>query len=177
MKVGSEIAPAQRLSVRRARFEDGAALLRLIEGALEAGCRDHYSPPQRRAVLLTYAESLFVDLVSAVDTLVAEGPSGLVGVAQLDPGPARLRALFVAATEQGHGLGRTLLACTERLARAHGLTRLHGAMSRNAVPFYAHCGYQPCGGTDRLIRSGVVVPVTSMEKQLAPRAWLLRRPG
>jgi GNAT superfamily N-acetyltransferase len=174
MKLGPEVAPAERLSVRRARFEDGAALLRLIEGALEAGCRAHYSPPQRRAVFLTYAESLFVDLISGVDTMVAEGPGGLVGLAQLDPGPARLRALFVAATEQGHGLGRALLACTERLARARGLTRLHGAMSLNAVPFYARCGYQPCGGTDRLIRSGVVVPVTAMEKPLPPFTALLR---
>jgi GNAT superfamily N-acetyltransferase len=172
MKLGPEVVPAERLSIRRARFEDGATVLRLIEGALEAGCREHYSPPQRRAVLLTYVESMFVDLISGVETLVAESPSGIIGVAQLDPGPSRLRALFVAATEQGQGLGRALLACTERIARARGVTRLHGAMSSNAVPFYAHCGYEPCGGTDRLIRSGVVVPVTSMEKQLAP---LLRR--
>jgi GNAT superfamily N-acetyltransferase len=168
MKLGPEIAPTERLGVRPARFEDGGSLLRLIEESLEAGCGDHYSPAQRRAVFLTYAETLFLDLVSSFDTLVAEGPAGIVGMAQLDPPAARLRALFVAGSTQGRGLGRALLACIERLAQARGLTRLHGAMSLNAVPFYARAGYQTCGGTDRLIRSGVVVPVTPMDKQLPP---------
>ena len=102
------------------------------------------------------------------DTLIAEGPAGIVGMAQLDPAAARLRALFVAGSTQGSGLGSALLACIERLGQARGLTRLHGAMSLNAVPFYAQAGYRPCGGTDRLIRSGVVVPVTPMEKTLPP---------
>jgi putative acetyltransferase len=173
MMLGPEIAPAERLGVRPARFEDGGALLRLIEGALEAGCRDHYRPAQRRAVFLTYAETLFVDLVQPMDTLVAEGSSGIVGLAQLDPAGARLRALFVAAGTQGRGLGRALLACIERLARARRITRIHGAMSLNAVPFYAAAGFQPCEGSDRLIRSGVVVPVAPMAKVLRPDGRLL----
>jgi GNAT superfamily N-acetyltransferase len=164
-----EIAPAERVSVRPARFEDGGALLRLIEGALEAGCREHYGPAQRRAVFLTYAETLFLDLVQPMDTLIAEGPAGIVGVAQLDPAASRLRALFVAAPMQGRGLGAALLACLEGLAAARGVSRLHGAMSLNAVPFYTRAGYHPTEGPDRLLRSGVSVPVTSMAKALPPR--------
>jgi putative acetyltransferase len=168
MKLESEIAPAGRLCVRPARFEDGGTLLRLVEGALEIGCQAHYGPAQRRAVFLTYAETLFVDLVQGVDTLVAVGAGGIVGMAQLDPAAARLRALFVAGAMQGRGLGRALLACVERLAEARGLSHLQGAMSLNAVPFYARAGYQPCSGADRLVRSGVVVPVMPMSKQLVP---------
>ena len=63
MELQPGIAAPERLCVRPARFEDGGALLRMIESALEAGCRDSYSPAQRRAVFLTYAETLFVDLV------------------------------------------------------------------------------------------------------------------
>jgi GNAT superfamily N-acetyltransferase len=173
MKVGPELAPLERICVRPARFEDGGGLLRLIEGALEAGCQDHYSPAQRRAVFLTYAETLFVDLVQPMDTLVAEGTAGLLGVVQLDPSAARLRALFVAAPAQGRGLGRALLACIERLAASRGLSRIHGAMSLNAVPFYLRAGYGPCDGADRLLRSGVTVPVTPLAKPIIPAERLL----
>jgi hypothetical protein len=52
--------------------------------------------------------------------------------------------------------------------------RIHGAMSVNAVPFYAAAGYHPCAGAETLVRSGVVVPVSPMDKVLArvrrPRA-------
>jgi GNAT superfamily N-acetyltransferase len=134
MKLGPEIAPLERVCVRPARFEDGGSLLRLIEGALEVGCQDHYGPAQRRAVFLTYAETLFVDLVQPMDTLVAEGPAGLLALAQLDPAAARLRALFVAAPAQGRGLGGALLACIERLAASRGLSRVQGSIYLNPLP-------------------------------------------
>jgi putative acetyltransferase len=168
MELGPEIAPTERLSIRPATFEDGGPLLRLIQSALEAGCREAYSAEQRRAVFLTYAETLFVDLVQPLDTLVAENASGLVGMAQLDPAASRLRALFVDAPMQGRGLGKALLACVERIAEARGVDRLHGAMSLNAVPFYAVAGFRACSGPDKLVRSGVTVPVAPMDKALRP---------
>jgi GNAT superfamily N-acetyltransferase len=169
MKTERELTPASnRLFVRRARFEEGAALLRLIEEAVEVGCRGHYSAAQRRAVFLTYAESLFVDLVQPVETLVAHGPTGPLGLAQLDPAIGRLRGLFVAGAAQGLGIGRALLAHVEGIGRLRGLTSIHGAMSLNAAGFYARAGFRPCGGTDHLVRGGVVVPVVPMAKALAP---------
>jgi GNAT superfamily N-acetyltransferase len=176
MELGPEIAPTERLSIRPATFEDGGPLLRLIQAALDEGCREAYSPDQRRAVFLTYAETLFVDLVQPLDTLVAENASGLVGMAQLDPAASRLRALFVDGPMQGRGLGKVLLDCVERIAEARGVARLHGAMSLNAVPFYTSNGYRPCSGADRLVRSGVTVPVAPMEKALRPGGRKRRPP-
>lgn len=173
-QAGGGAAP---LSLRRAGFEDVSALLRLIEAAVEHGCRDHYSSAQRRAVFLTYAESLFVDVLAPFDTIVAEREGRIVGLAQLDgaggrdsrdPGTGRLRALFVAPELQGQGLGRMLLTGVERLARARGLRALEGAMSLNAVPFYRHAGFQSHRGAQQLIRAGVVVPILDMHKPLAP---------
>jgi GNAT superfamily N-acetyltransferase len=165
--MGRELTPAsERVVVRRACFEEGAQLLRLIEGAVEAGCRDHYSAAQRRAVFLTYAECIFMELVQPVETLVAVGPAGLLGLSQLDASAARLRGLFVAGPAQGLGIGRALLACVESVARARGLSSIHGAMSLNAASFYAAAGFRPCGGTDHLVRGGVVVPVVPMVKDL-----------
>jgi putative acetyltransferase len=157
---------ASTLSVRAARFEDVAAILRLIEGAIEHGCRDHYDRAQRRAVYLGYASSLFVDAVGPLRALAAEIDGRLAAVAQLDVAAGALRALFVDAGIQGQGVGRALLAAVEARARAAGCARLRGAMSLNAVSFYAQAGFVPCGGPARLLSAGLRVPVTWMEKSL-----------
>jgi putative acetyltransferase len=161
-----ESTEAAPLTLRRARFEDVNALLRLIEESIDHGCREHYGQAQRRAVFLTYAESLFVDVVQPFDTIVAERDRFL-GMAQLDPRGGRLRALFVAPSLQGRGLGRLLLGAVEKLARARGLRALDGAMSMNAVGFYRRAGFVARRGPEHLIRAGVVVPIIDMQKVLA----------
>lgn len=162
-----ESTEAAPLCLRRARFEDVSALLHLIDEAVEHGCREHYGPAQRRAVFLTYAETLFVDVVQPFDTILAERGDRILGMAQLDPGGGRLRALFVTPELQGRGLGKILLAAVERLARARGLRTLEGAMSMNALGFYRRAGFLARRGPEHLIRGGVVVPIVNMEKPLA----------
>jgi N-acetylglutamate synthase-like GNAT family acetyltransferase len=165
-----ESTEAARLCLRRARFEDVNTLLRLIAAAVEQGCRDHYGPAQRQAVFLTYAESLFVDVIQPFDTIIAERDDQAVGMAQLDPAAGRLRALFVTPALQGRGLGRVLVSTVERLARAHRLRIIDGAMSLNAVPFYRRMGFEARPGPDHLIRGGVMVPIVNMHKSLGPEA-------
>jgi GNAT superfamily N-acetyltransferase len=160
------------LSVRAARFEDVAPILRLIEGAIEAGCGEHYDAAQRRAVFLGYATNLFVDALGPYETLAAELDGQLAGVAQLDPAHCALRALFVAGPLQGHGLGLALLEAVEGRARDAGCADLGGAMSLNAVPFYARAGYRPAAGPERLLTAGVRVPVVRMRKTLGGRKLL-----
>ena len=157
---------APTLSVRAARFEDVSAILLLIEGAVEHGCRDHYDEAQLRAVYVGYASNLYADAVGPFEMMVAEIDGQLAGVAQLDVDTGVLRALFVDAALQGQGVGRVLLAATETRAREAGCSRLRGAMSLNAVPFYGQAGYRPCGGPARLLTGGLRVPVTWMEKSL-----------
>jgi len=161
-------AGAPSLAVRAARFEDVPAILRLIRGAIEHGCRDHYDGAQRRAVYLAYASNLFVDVRGPFEMLAAEIGGQLAGVAQLDLDAGALRALFVDAAIQGQGVGRALLAATEARAGAAGCSRLRGAMSLNAVPFYARAGFVPCDGPTRVRSAGVRVPVVWMEKSLRP---------
>lgn len=158
---------APSVSLRAARFEDVPAVLQLIEGAIDHGCRQHYDPAQRRAVYLGYASNLFVDALGPFETLVAEIGGRLAAVAQLDVDAGVLRALYVDAAIQGRGLGRAFLAAVEERASAAGCSRLRGAMSLNAVPFYERAGYRPCGGPARLRTAGVQVPVAWMEKSLA----------
>jgi GNAT superfamily N-acetyltransferase len=152
--------------VRRARFEDAPELLRLIERAVEAGCARDYRPAQRRAVFLSYAETLFLDILGPAETFVAEAAGRPIGMAQLRVDTGRLSALFVDRDLQGHGVGYALLGWVLAHATKRRLRRVHGAMSLNAVPFYARAGFQPCAGRRQLIHQGVVVPVLPMERFL-----------
>ena len=61
-----------------------------------------------------------------------------------------------------------MLAAVEARARAAGCARLRGAMSLNAVSFYARAGFLPCAGPTRLQSAGLRVPVSWMEKSLGP---------
>jgi putative acetyltransferase len=157
---------APTLSVRATRFEEVSAVLRLIESAIGHGCRDHYDAAQRRAVYLGYASNLFVDALGPFETLAADMGGRLAAVAQLDLAAGTLRALFVNAALQGQGIGCALLAAAEARARAAKCSRLRGAMSLNAVRFYARAGFVPCGGPEPLQSAGVRVPVLWMEKSL-----------
>jgi GNAT superfamily N-acetyltransferase len=166
MKISSS-RPAKPASfvTRRALFEDVPEILRVIARGIDAGCRGHYDPLQRRAVFMTYGTHLFIEALGPFDLLVAELDGRIVGAAQLDPANGRLRALFVDGPMQGGGLGLALLADVESRARRQGVARLHGAMALNAVPFYERAGFHPIAGPGRLA-GPVLVPVLPMEKRL-----------
>ena len=163
-----ELVPvgAPSLSMRFARFEDVSGILRLIERALEHGCRDDYDERQRRSVYLGYASSMFIEALDPFETLVAEIGGRLVGAAQLDPRSGLLRALFVDAGFEGQGVGRALLAAIEARARAARCKRLYGAMSLNAIGFYGRVGFRPLGGPQHLRVTWTRVPVVWMAKPL-----------
>jgi GNAT superfamily N-acetyltransferase len=159
-------AGAPPVSMRAARFEDVSGILRLVEGAIEQGCREHYGERQRQAVFAGYASTLFVDALGPFESLVAEVGGRLAGYAQVDLAGGGLRALFVDASFHGQGVGRALLAAIEARARAAGCRRLGGAMSLNAVSFYAAAGFRPLGAPERLRTAQVWVPILRMEKWL-----------
>jgi putative acetyltransferase len=152
--------------LRAAGFEDVPEILRVVGRAVAHACRDHYDAAQRAAVHAAYASALFVEALGPFEAVVAELGGHLAGFAQLDPSNGRLRALFVDPVHQRRGLGLALLAEVEARAARRGCARLHGAMSLNAVPFYARAGFRACPGEERLVSLGVVVPVVRMEKPL-----------
>jgi GNAT superfamily N-acetyltransferase len=158
------------MSIRFARFEDVSGILRLIERALEHGCRDVYDERQRRSVYLAYACSLFMEALGPFETLVAEIGGRLVGATQVDPRTGLLRALFVDAGFQGKGVGHALLAAIESRARSARCQRLCGAMSLNAVEFYRRAGFRAPGGPEGLRGASIWVPVLWMEKPLGSKA-------
>lgn len=157
---------APSLEFRPLRFEEIPAVLRLIQRSVEVGCRQAYDAEQRQAVWTGYMQTMFAESVGPYHGLVAESDGRVVGVAQWDVIDERLRALFVDADAQQGGVGRGLLAEVERQARRSGCVRLRGAMSLNAVPFYASRGYRAYGAPQPLRTAGVAVPIVRMEKLL-----------
>jgi putative acetyltransferase len=166
MRRDGEATRTPSLTLRPVSFEDVATVLGLIERAVQRGCREHYTPSQRAAVFASYAQTLFVDSLGPVETIAAALEGQLVGVAQFDPPTDRLRALFVDGDFQRRGIGALLLSEVVERARRRGAARIHGAMSLNAVSFYRRAGFLPSGGPERLLASGVSVPVLRMEKLL-----------
>jgi putative acetyltransferase len=156
---------AQAMSMRRARLEDVPEILRLIERAVERGCRDHYDACQRRSVYLGYASSLFLEVAGPLETWVVEADGRMIGAAEFDVAAGLLRALFVDAGVQGQGVGRALLASVEARLRAAGRDVIFGAMALNAVPFYQRAGFRP-RGTERIRSFQAWLPVLWMEKRL-----------
>jgi GNAT superfamily N-acetyltransferase len=163
---GALVTRSPSLALRAVRFEDVAEILRLIQGAIETGCRDHYDAAQRAAVFAGYAGALFVEALGPYETIAAVLEGRIVGFAQLDGANGRLRALFVDAEVQGHGVGRTLLAEVVARAALHGRARVHGAMSLNAVPFYERGGFRRSGDLELLSTAGIPVPIVRMERPL-----------
>jgi putative acetyltransferase len=169
MLKGTELRKRQpSLVLRSSRFEDVGDILRLVGRAVAFGCRGHYDAAQRAAVYAAYASTLFVDALGPFENAVAELDGRLVAFGQLDPRDGRLRALFVDADRQRRGVGAALLAEVEARAARRGCTRVHGAMSLNAVSFYTSAGFRALGGEERLASTGVLVPIVRMEKRLAP---------
>jgi GNAT superfamily N-acetyltransferase len=141
-------------------------LLRIIERAVERACSGHYDGAQRRAVMVSYARNLFYEVLGRFDTVLVQLHARVVAFAQLDAADCRLRALFVDARVQERGLGTLLLEHMLALAARRGCTRLHGAMSLNAVPFYARAGFARCDGSAWLVNGGVRVPVVPMQRAI-----------
>ncbi len=163
----SALRPTSSIALRPIRFEEVSAILDLIQRAIGRGCREHYDPAQRNAVFLTYARGLFAEALGPFESIAAVQQDVLVGFAQSDSATDRLRALFVDGDVQHRGVGSLLLAEIERRARRRGGKRLCGAMSLNAVPFYARAGFRALSGIERLASAGISVPVVRMEKVIS----------
>jgi GNAT superfamily N-acetyltransferase len=75
---------------------------------------------------------------------------------------AYLRRVAIDEPYQRRGFGRTLLALAEAFARAQSSTRIESSVARDAVPFYAKCGYRLVSAEE----AGAAHP--QMYKELAP---------
>jgi GNAT superfamily N-acetyltransferase len=84
----------------------------------------------------------------------------------LDPAtePARVRAMFVRGDHTRRGLGRAILAASERAAGAEGFTRLVLMATLPGVPLYTAFGFTAVRRVDVTTPDGVVLAGVEMER-------------
>lgn len=90
--------------------------------------------------------------------------------ATLDPAtePARMRAMYTHPEYTRRGLGRFILAESERQARERGFRRATLVATMAGLPLYRACDYREVEHFREATPTGVSVPLVRMEKPLVP---------
>lgn len=127
------------MPIRRAGRDDAAAISRLIVAALrETNARD-YPPAVIDRLVDAFAPARVAEMLDRRRVLVVVEQEILVGTASLEGTSAR--AVFVAPSAQGRGIGGQLMDEIERLARDDGIATLSLRPSITAEGFYRGRGY------------------------------------
>lgn len=87
----------------------------------------------------------------------------------LDPAtePARIRAMYTNPDFARQGIGRFILALSERYAMEHGFRSTTLVATMAGLPLYRACAYREVEHFRETTPSGVRVPLVRMEKSLA----------
>ena len=105
---------------------------------------------------------------------VRDIPVGVVRV-DLDGDVATLRRVAIRADLQRRGHGRRLLELAEDFARAHRCARVESHVDRDAIGFYARCGYALVDANDTS-RSPLMAKVLGAGANAAKQIARLRLP-
>ncbi len=156
--------PGRRgVSLRHARAADLSAMAAVHIAAVQQLCRTHY-PEAALARWTGQGPQLYRDLLRFTTVVVAQRGTEMVGFAAVALETGHVRALYVAPTYAGLGIGARLLARVERLARACGTRRLYLEATLNAQAFYEKMGYRDLGPG----LTGLGLPCRHMIRRLAP---------
>ena len=155
--------------VRALRPGEERRYLEIVNSAIQGLASHHYPPDAIAGWLVPETDDNVRDLIANADReirLVAELDGVPSGIGALVVERSELRACYVSPGAARRGCGRLLVEEIERIARAHGLTRLDVASSLNAEPFYARLGYQARQRHDIVLRNGHPLAAVLMDKSL-----------
>lgn len=159
-------------TIRPATPDDAGAMVRLHRAAVQAVDDAHYSREVREAwspVPTPEREAWLVGRITdpTVLALVAMNENGdIAGFAFASLQPGKLHALYVHPDLGGQGIGRQLLAQVEAQARASATEVMELMASRNAVAFYAACGYARMADATQALADGTVMDAVHMQRVL-----------
>lgn len=153
-----------RLTIRSARPEDAEAICRMHVASIRVLCARDYTPDQIEAWAGPKKAADYVRGLGAGEAMyVAEVDGELLGFGCRSG--KELRALYVAPTVAGRGVGTALLERIEDDAFAAGIRALELQSTITAASFYQARGYTREEPVARLMR-GVAVPCIPMRKTL-----------
>ena len=130
----------QRVSLRLGRDGDLAAMARVHQASVRGLCKDHYEPHEIER-WTAVDPGLYARLLRHSTVFIATRGRVVVGFAAVSIARREVRAVYVAPSAAGGGVGGRLLQRIERLARALGVRTLHLAATLNAVSFYERLGW------------------------------------
>jgi GNAT superfamily N-acetyltransferase len=151
------------IEIRLATANDAEAICRVaIRTLRQTNARD-YSADVIARLVGGFSPQRIATFIASRPFYVAIARGSIVGTANLDGAAAR--AVFVDPDHQGKGIGTSMMAAVEDLARARSVTTLHVQSSITAEGFYKQLGYiavsEKLHGIERTIM---------MEKLLAPQS-------
>lgn len=149
--------------VREFQAEDAERLSRLVIRTLRTVSSQEYSQGAIEALVPFFAPGKLLEKASSQYMIVCVDGGELVGVASLDRD--RVRNVFVSADMQRRGIGRTLMANIESVARGRGLERIYLHSALSAQSFYEAIGFRAMASIDREL-DGFPLPEIEMEKDL-----------
>jgi GNAT superfamily N-acetyltransferase len=150
------------IEIRLATASDAEAICRVaIRTLRQTNARD-YSADVIARLVAGFSPQRIATFIARRPFYVAIAHGSIVGTANLDGAAAR--AVFVDPDHQGKGVGTSMMATVEDIARTRSVATLHVQSSITAEGFYRKLGYIPvsekCHGSERTIM---------MEKRLAPQ--------
>ena len=173
------------MNIRPATSDDHEDLIRIMRESIRTGCREAYGVdvvetwtadgntvfpfdiPER--TLLGEENGRMLGFCSWVpQTDDASKPLPAEGPVNPHTGYARINRLFLSPEAFRTGLGRNLLAATEKAAQGEGFRQFILWSSKNAVAFYEKAGYRhvAAGRESVPVSASHKVPVFKMYKTL-----------
>lgn len=146
---------------------DAPILAAIFRASVEELTGDDYDEEQQEAwASFADDEDDFAARLGERLTLIATLEKSPVGFIALE-GNDKLDMLYVHPVAAGQGVGKTLVDAIEKLAGARGAAKLTVEASDTAQPFFQHRGFV-AQQRNTVMREGVWLPNTTMEKKLAP---------
>ena len=158
------------IRVRLLRPEELRLYLEIVVAAIRGLAANHYSPDAIEGWLPKITDEALAELSTNSDgeiRLIVELDGAPAGIGALVVEKAELRACYVLPSAARRGCGSALVREIERLAHAHGLSRLELAGSLNAEPFYASLGYRVRERSEVSLASGHPLACVWMVKDLS----------
>lgn len=167
-------------TLRTATRADIDAMWALRTRAILHGCHGHYPHDVIEPWSAAPLPRSYPSLVDAGGAVIAQEQEleqeqereqeqeqvALLGYAIVDVATGEVDAVFVDPHAGGRGIGKTMLAALERMALAHGHTRLYLSASLNAVPFYQEAGFVVLRNAAYPHPCGIALACVEMEKPL-----------
>lgn len=151
------------LTIRKANGGDVLDTWEIRKASVRVACAEYYPEASLTAWVAGSPTDKWARIVER-DFYVAVDDGLVVGTGMLTVANGQVDAIFVRPSHMGRGVGRSMLASLEALARNHGLASMRLDATLNAAPFYRSCGWSGTSISTYRTSSGLELACVPMTK-------------